>query len=107
MRTLRGRDLGQLLDPQPPSAEPLDCGCTLADPRTWCAVHADLLGEVLTAWTSGISWQRRAIWQEADGLGVRGHVPPGGRFDRTALERSTPPAVERMWRVCHDLGPLG
>ena len=109
MRALRSRDLGELLDPQPQPdfSQPLECGCTLVDPRTWCVVHADLLGQVLSLWTSGTSFLRRAIWQESDGLGPRGHVPPGGPFDISALERATPASVERMWNVAHDLGPLG
>lgn len=107
MRSLRAREL-DLFDPPSlePPATPLDCGCTLSEPRQWCPVHGGLLDDVLTVWSAAAAWDRRAIWQEADGLGVRGHVPASGRSDLTALRSATPASVERMWQVAHDLGPL-
>jgi hypothetical protein len=110
MRGLRSQP-AQLLEEEaqqlPILNEPLTCGCTLTEPRTWCAGHADLLAEVLSRWAISLSWQRRAIWQESDALGLRGHLPADGKFESSILNKATPESVERMFRVAHGLGPLG
>lgn len=86
-----------------------DCGCGEPHPGTGlplrCTVHGEQLRVVVERFQSGMGWERKAIWQEQDGLGKRGYIPSGG-YVLGAITNSTPAAIERMLRVAHGMGPL-
>lgn len=98
-------------DAPPAPIEPCICGCQpetfkAFTPAVRCDIHANLMRAVMERWTAGTGWERQQLWQESDGLGRRGYRPPGGRFDISAINRSSPEAIERMFRVMIGLGPL-
>lgn len=111
MRRVRGIDLGtvQHATPAAPPQREYDCGCGELNPANIpirCNVHREMLRVVRDHFLTGMGWERKALWQEQDAFGKRGALLPGGGYDISALTLCSPPAIERMFRVAHGLGPI-